>query len=93
MAKAVADSVVSKADLAAAIQQEYHDFNIPADQIVIDPELSAQFANRVSQRLGLESCLDVTLVNQRLLNERKRGHLARLERDFNGRNVRVNKPR
>lgn len=93
MPKTLKDNKVSVAELATAIQNEYPEFNMPADQIVIDSELSEQFAARVSRRLGLRKALDETTVKKRLLNERKCGRLPRLERAFNGRNNRINKPR
>jgi hypothetical protein len=93
MPKTVLDAVVPVADLAQAIREEYPEFQTPADQIVIDSDVSEQFAARVSKRLGLRKVLDATTVNKRLLNERKCGRLPRLERAFNGRNIRIDKPR
>ena len=93
MPKTLTDSAVPVAELAQAIQGEYAEFNVPADQIVIDSDISEQFAARVSRRLGLRKVLDATTVNRRLLNERKSGRLPRLERAFNGRNIRIDKPR
>jgi hypothetical protein len=91
--KVLVGGEVTVPDLAEAIQDEYPEFNVPADQILVDPTLAEQFAARVSQRLGLKKVLDVAIVNKRLLTERKQGHLRRLERAFNGRNIRINKPR
>jgi hypothetical protein len=93
MPRTLTDSAVPVAELAQAIQGEYAEFNVPADQIVTDSDLSGEFAARVSRRLGLRKVLDATTVNRRLLNERKCGRLPRLERAFNGRNIRINKPR
>ena len=93
MPKSVTETDVPVAELAQAIQNEYAEFNVPADQIIVDSDVSEQFAARISKRLGLRKFLDPTVVNKRLLTERKQGHLPRLERAFNGRNIKINKPR
>jgi Tfp pilus assembly ATPase PilU len=73
----------------SVIVAEYTRFRVPADQIVADPALGAQFRDAVNKSLPERSKLDLPSLNKRLLNLRRRGQanggLPRLERGFNGR--------
>ena len=75
-----------------AICLEYERFAVPADRIVIDPHLAAEFADRVKASLSMDAELDVAAVNHRLIALRKRGEakggLPRLERDYRERKPR-----
>lgn len=72
------------------IVEAYTTYPRPPDQIVSDPEVSADFAARVNSQLSPKECLDVATVNKRLLNLRRRGEdkggLPRRWRRYNGRN-------
>ena len=75
--------------LDEAIIAEYKRLNTPADQIVSDPEISGRFADAVNGRLPAKNQEDLTAINKRLLNLRRRGEdnggLPRLCRNYNGR--------
>lgn len=81
--------------LDSAIISEYGRFNIPADQIVTDPEVASKFGEAVNRRLSDELRVDQASLNKRLLNLRRRGEgnggLPRLRRGYNGRGP--NRPR
>lgn len=81
-------------NLDSVIVAQYVEFGIPADNIVADPKVSAEFTRKVNSRLPNADQVDSATVNRRLLNLRKRGEdkggLPRLERRYNGRKV---KPR
>jgi hypothetical protein len=81
--------------LDSVIVSEYPQFNVPADQIVADPELSTKFLGKVNKQLPANQRVDVATFNKRLLNLRRRGEenggLPRLRRDYNGRGP--NRPR
>jgi len=80
--------------LESVIKSVYVEFRIPADKIVVDPELSQQFTHKVNSKLPPDQQVDVLTVNEHLLRLRKRGAenggLPRLVRRYNGRQV---KPR
>lgn len=86
---------MSVATLDSVIITEYPLFGVPADQIVSDPAIAAEFRERVNRQLPQELQVDAATFNKRLLNLRRRGQenggLPRLERGFNGRGP--NKPR
>lgn len=86
---------MSIATLDSVIISEYLRYNVPADQIVADPKLAAEFQDRVNSQLPPEFRVDPATFNKRLLNLRRRGQanggLARLERGYSGRGS--NKPR
>ena len=81
--------------LDSVIVAEYPVFNVPADQIVADPKLAAEFQQAVNSKLPTPARVDLATLNKRLLNLRRRGQgnggLPRLERGYNGRGP--NKPR
>ncbi len=81
--------------LDSAIIAEYRLYNVPADQILSDPSLAAEFHTRVNRQLPAETHVDRATFNKRLLNLRRRGQanggLPRLKRVYNGRGR--NKPR
>lgn len=86
---------MSTITLDSVIITEYPLYGVPADQIVADPVLSAEFQLRVNRQLPPESQVDYATFNKRLLNLRRRGQenggLPRLERGYSGRGP--NKPR
>jgi hypothetical protein len=59
--------------LDSVIIEEYTKLAIPADRVVVDPQLAARFCEAVNGRLATESQVDPTTLNQRLLNLRRRG--------------------
>lgn len=79
-----------KSGVDECIIRKYVAFNIPADQIVSDPELSKHFTDEVNKELESDEQLDVARLNKRLLNLRKKGEsnggLPRLRRSYHGRN-------
>ena len=81
--------------LDSVIVAAYPKFNVPADQIVSDPELAASFQQVVRDKLPEAQRVDLATMNKRLLNLRRRGQgkggLPRLERGYNGRGP--NRPR
>jgi len=80
---------MSVATLDSVIISEYPLYGVPADQIVADPELNAEFRARVNRQLPLELRVDTAAFNKRLLNLRRlgqaKGGLPRLEPGYNGR--------
>ena len=76
-------------ELDSVIVTEYVPFDTPADKIVADPEVSAEFTNKVNSHLPAAGRVNPATVNWRLLTLRKRGEdkggLPRLERRYNGR--------
>lgn len=80
--------------LDSVIVTEYVQFGTPADKIIADPNVSAEFTSRVNSKLSADQRVDTATVNRRLLTLRKRGEekggLPRLERRYHGRKV---KPR
>ncbi|QDT82280.1 hypothetical protein Mal35_57730 [Gimesia maris] len=76
------------------IIEEYVLFNVPADQIVVDPTLAEAFLQRVNRRLPDESKFTQADLNKRLINLRRRGQanggLPRLRRNYSGRNYSPN---
>jgi len=75
--------------LDSVIVTEYVEFDTPADKIVADPGVSAEFTGKVNSKLPAVQRVDPATVNWRLLTLRKRGEdnggLPRLERCYNGR--------
>jgi hypothetical protein len=75
--------------LDSAIIEEYANLHIPADRIVVDPQLAAGFREAVNARLPKELQVDQAVLNKRLLNLRRRGEanggLPRLQRNHNAR--------
>ena len=75
--------------LDSVIVEQYVRFDTPADQIVADPEVSAEFTHKVNSKLPAVQRVDPATINWRLLTLRKRGEdkggLPRLERRYNGR--------
>lgn len=73
-----------------AIVTIYVDFNVPADQIVLDPTLSNKFGEAVNAALPNEQAVTVIEINRRMISLRKKGAdnggLPRLRRDYFGRN-------
>lgn len=76
------------------IIEEYVDFDVPADQVVVDPSFAALFLERVNQRLPDESQFIQAELNKRLINLRRRGQanggLPRLRRNYSGRDYSSN---
>jgi hypothetical protein len=75
--------------LDEAIIAAYRHHQVPADRIVADPTLNAQFAQTVLGNLDTSTFVDIGTINHRLLNLRRRGQanggLPRLQRDYRGR--------
>lgn len=75
--------------LDRVIVETYGRFDTPADQIVADPHLAAEFGQKVNAQLPGDQQVDQATLNKRILNLRRRGEgkggLPRLRRDYNGR--------
>ena len=76
--------------LDEAIREAYTQLGVPADQLLLEPELAEQFIDAVNTRLHHPVSAD--RIKRRLLTLRKRGQgnggLPRLERSYRGRSVR-----
>ena len=77
-------------NLDAAIVAVYAEFNVPADQIVLDPALSEQFGKSVNAALPDDQTVTIVQINKRMISLRKRGAenggLPRIRREYFGRN-------
>jgi hypothetical protein len=75
--------------LDSAIVAEYGKFDVPADHLVADPQLAADFRNAVNRHLPATDQVDQATLGKRLLNLRRRGEdkggLPRIRRKYNGR--------
>lgn len=67
----------------------YVSINVPADQVVADPELAGRFLAEVNGRLSDDLHLDQKAFNKRLINLRRKGEdnggLPRLRNNYHGR--------
>ena len=74
----------------AAIVAAYAEFNVPADQIVLDPSLSEKFGESVNAALPDDQHITIVQINKRMISLRKKGAdnggLPRLGRNYSGRN-------
>ena len=64
--------------LDSVLPRLYHEFDVPADQLVTDADLGDRFLNLVRQQIG--TAVDRSTVLKRLITLRKKGQLPRLRR-------------
>ncbi len=73
----------------AAIVAAYAEFNVPADQIVLNPTLSVKFGESVNAALPDDQHVTIVQINKRMISLRKKGSgnggLPRLRREYFGR--------
>ena len=74
----------------ATIVAVYAKFNVPADQIVLDPTLSKKFGESVNAALPDDQHVTIVQINKRMISLRKKGSdnggLPRIRREYFGRN-------